>query len=76
MIIHNSIYFLLQIHGNSLHVIEGHVRYVTSCSFSYDGLFLVSGSNDRTAVIWKITNEDELFSMYYERYEIIIELRF
>ncbi|CAF1124589.1 unnamed protein product [Adineta steineri] len=46
--------------GHCIHQFEAHTRYVTCCSFSFDGQYLASGSNDRMVNIWKIDyNENE-----------------
>ncbi len=42
--------------GNLLHKLEGHNRFVTSCAFSSDNRFLATGSNDKTVIIWHISN--------------------
>ena len=39
-------------------------RYVTCCAFSSNNQYLASGSNDKTVMIWKLSTEDELISMY------------
>jgi len=41
---------------------EGHQRSVNSLDFSYDGSFIVSGSNDKTVRIWDMnTRESKVF---------------
>lgn len=35
--------------------LDGHSRYVTSCAFSSDQSLLVTGSNDRTVIVWDLT---------------------
>lgn len=42
--------------GNLLHKLEGHNRYVTCCAFSSDNSFLATGSNDKTVIIWHISD--------------------
>ena len=42
-------------------------RYVTCCAFSSNNQYLASGSNDKTVMIWKLSTEDELISMYISR---------
>jgi WD40 repeat protein len=42
--------------GNLLHKLEGHNRFVTSCAFSSDNRFIATGSNDKTVIIWHISN--------------------
>lgn len=44
--------------GHLIHQFDAHTRYVTCCSFSFDGHYLASGSNDRMVNIWKIDYND------------------
>ncbi len=46
--------------GHFIHQFDAHSRYVTCCSFSSDGQYLASGSNDRMVNVWKIDyNEND-----------------
>ena len=36
-------------------MLDKHSRYVSCCSFSQDGDYLASGSNDKTICIWKLS---------------------
>ena len=49
----NTVYFLM-------------FRYVTCCAFSSNNQYLASGSNDKTVMIWKLSTEEELISMYHK----------
>ncbi|CAF0730599.1 unnamed protein product [Didymodactylos carnosus] len=46
------------ISGQILTQFEAHERYVTTCSFSFDGKLLVSGSNDRLVKLWTIIRDE------------------
>ena len=35
-------------------MLSGHTRFVTSCCFSNNGDFIISGSNDRSVRVWKL----------------------
>ncbi|NTV36121.1 MAG: WD40 repeat domain-containing protein, partial [Anaerolineaceae bacterium] len=41
-------------------VFSGHTNTISQIAFSKDGQWLVSGSSDRTARVWKLTNPEEL----------------
>jgi WD40 repeat protein len=40
--------------GKELHRFEGHTDEVYDVAFSADGRFLVSGSKDKTARVWRV----------------------
>ena len=42
--------------GILLHKLEGHSRYVTCCVFSSDNRFLATGSNDKTVIVWNMSD--------------------
>ena len=44
--------------GHLIHQFDAHARYVTCCSFSSDGQYLTSGSNDRLVNVWKINYDN------------------
>ena len=49
-----SITILDQITGICMSVLSSHTDGVYSVAFSLDGMFLVSGSDDKTAILWDI----------------------
>ncbi|CAF1321569.1 unnamed protein product [Didymodactylos carnosus] len=46
------------ISGQLLTQFEAHERYVTTCSFSFNGKLLASGSNDRLVKLWTIIMDE------------------
>lgn len=38
--------------------LEGHQRYVPCCAIAPSGNLIVTGSNDRTAIIWTLEEDD------------------
>ena len=46
--------FINAITGNQLAVLSKHTDWVISLAFSSDGTFLVSGSDDRTVILWDV----------------------
>ncbi|KAL4149687.1 hypothetical protein QTP88_003568 [Uroleucon formosanum] len=43
-----------------LQVLERHTRYVNTCRFSQDGLLFVTGSNDKSVIIWDVKGDLDL----------------
>ena len=46
--------------------LSGHTGYITSVRFSPDGKRLISGSYDRTARLWNLESQDEVFSLKHD----------
>lgn len=42
--------------GLILHKLEGHSRYVTCCTFSSDNKYLATGSNDKSVIVWNMSD--------------------
>ena len=50
----SDIIILDAITGSQVAVLSGHTRWVTSVTFSLDGAFLVSGSDDKNVKLWDV----------------------
>ncbi|CAL4168897.1 unnamed protein product, partial [Meganyctiphanes norvegica] len=48
-----------------LGILEGPLRYVTSCAFSDDGALLAAGSGDRFVHVWRVDNITVNNTAYY-----------
>ena len=46
--------------GDELKVLKGHTDYVRSVTFSPDGKQIVSGSDDKSMLVWDASTGDEL----------------
>ena len=54
------VYFWTIDTGEKIQTIQGHSRYITSLAFSPDGKYLVTGSQDKTAILWDRSTDKEI----------------
>jgi WD40 repeat protein len=51
--------------GNQIQVLKGHTKVVNSASFSSNGLFLATGSNDNSVRVWDVPSGREVRMMAF-----------
>jgi len=44
--------------------LDAHDDEVWFVQFSHDGKYLATASNDRTAIIWEVISDDEIYACY------------
>lgn len=54
---------LWQFESDQITQLNGHYRKVNSISFNTDGNLLISGSDDRTSIIWDVSTSAQLFTI-------------
>ena len=53
--------FIWDLKGNILQKLKGHFKFIFSVAFSPDKKYILTGANDSTARLWRITKPEDAF---------------